>query len=179
MHLWIHSDAYYLSESKALSRNCDFFYLSDKPKLLIKPNDLRPKLNAPVLVNRKTINTVMSSVQESETGSGFINSKYTVALRNVLHEMGHIQGPTPIQFEKVSVNGIITDTVVQHRSKDMDMRFYWLCDRCRQKTILCSSETSKTQSCRLSIKQSLHKTSHFSLTYLCTQYYPKTNKNSI
>ena len=78
----------------------------------------------------------MSSVQESETGSGFINGKYAVPLRNALHEMGHIQGPTSIQFDNIVANGIITDIVLQRRSKAMDMRFYWLCDRCRQKKIM-------------------------------------------
>ena len=70
----------------------------------------------------------MSSVQESETGSGFINGKDSMNLFNSLHEMGHIQGLTPIQFDNIVINGIITDTVVQGRSKAMDMHFYWLCD---------------------------------------------------
>ena len=78
MHLWIHSDASYLNESKYCSRNGGFFYLSEKLKLPIKPNDPPPKLNAPVLVNSKIIDNVMSSIQESETGSGFINGKYAV-----------------------------------------------------------------------------------------------------
>ena len=103
-----------------------FCCLSDKTKLQIKSNDPPPKINAPVLVNRKIIDTVMSSVQESETGSGFINGKDAVPLRNALHEMGHIQGPKPIQFDNIFGNGIITDTVVQRRSKAMDMRYYWL-----------------------------------------------------
>ena len=71
----------------------------------------------------------MSSVQESETGSGIINGKNAASLRNALHEMGHIQGPTQIQFDNIFANNIIIDTVVQHISKAMDMRFYWLCDR--------------------------------------------------
>ena len=72
----------------------------------------------------------MSSVQESKTGSGFINGKEDVPLYNYLHEMGNIQGPTPIKFDNIFKNGIITDTVVQRRSKAMDMRFYWICDQC-------------------------------------------------
>ena len=71
----------------------------------------------------------MSSVQESETGSGFINGKVSVPLRNDLHEICHIQGPTPIQFDNIVTNGIITDTVLQRRSKAMYMRFYCLSDR--------------------------------------------------
>ena len=75
----------------------------------------------------------MSSVQESETGSGFINGKDYVTLRNSFHGMGHIQGLTPIQYENIVINGILTDTVLQRRSTAMDMLFYWICDKCRQK----------------------------------------------
>jgi hypothetical protein len=97
MHLWLHSDASYLNESKARSCNDGFFYLSDKPKLPIKPEDPALPLNAPILVNSKVIGAVMPSVQESETGSGFINAKDAIPMRTTLQEMGHPQGPTPIQ----------------------------------------------------------------------------------
>ena len=128
MHSWIHSDASYLNESKARSRNNGFFCLSEKPKLLIKPKDPPPKLNAPVIVKSKIIDTVMSSVQEYETGPVFINGKYAAPLGNDLYEMGHIQGPIPIQFDNIFTKGIITDTVVQRRSKCMDRHFYWILD---------------------------------------------------
>ena len=75
----------------------------------------------------------MSSAQEAETGSGITNGKDSVPFCNYLHEMVHIQGPTSIQFDNIVANGIITDIVLQRRSKAMDMRFYWLCDRCRPK----------------------------------------------
>ena len=57
IHLWIHSDDSYLNESKYCSQNDGFFYLSEKPRLPIKPNDPPPKLNVTVLVNSKIINT--------------------------------------------------------------------------------------------------------------------------
>ena len=132
MHLWLHTDASYLNESKARSRNGGYFYLSKKPKIPINPNDPAPPLNAPILVNSKIIDAVMSSVQESETGSGFINAKDAVPIRTTLEEMGHPQGPTPLQFDNKCAVGILTDTVVQRRSKAMDMRFYWVRDRHRQ-----------------------------------------------
>ena len=75
----------------------------------------------------------MSSVQESETGPCFINGKYSATLCNALNKMGHIQGTTPIQFHNIVADGIITEIVIQRRSKAMDMRFYWLCDQCLQK----------------------------------------------
>ena len=144
MHLWIHSETSYLNELKACSHNNGYFYLYEKSKLLIKPNDTPPKLNAKVPVNSKIFNTVMSSVQESETCSGFIKGKDAVPLHNSLHEMGHIQGPTPTQFDNIVANGITTDTVVQISSKDMDMSFYWLRDRCRQKKSMFIGDKENT-----------------------------------
>jgi hypothetical protein len=132
MHLWLHTDASYLNESKARSCNGGYFYLSNKPKLPINPDDPAPPLNAPILVNSKIIDAVMSSVQESGTGSRFINAKDAVPIRTTLEEMGHPQGPTPLQFDNKCAVGILTDTVVQRRSKAMDMRFYWVRDRHRQ-----------------------------------------------
>ena len=96
MHSWIQSNASYLNESKSRCRNGGFFYCLEKYKLPINPNGPPPKLNAQVLVNSKISDTIMSSVQESETGSGSINGKDYVPLCNALHEMVHIQGPTPI-----------------------------------------------------------------------------------
>ena len=133
MHLWIHSDASYLNEPKARSRGGGYFFLSSKPNFPIGPNDTPPPLNAPVQVNSKIIPNVMSSAQESETGTGYINARDAVPLRTSLDEMGHKQGPTPIQFDNLCATGILNGTVTQRRSKAMDMRFYWLKDRITQK----------------------------------------------
>ena len=159
MHLLIQSDASYLNESKASYRNGGFFDLSDIPKLKIKPKYPPPKFNAPVIVNSKIINTVVSSFQESETGSGFINGKDYVTLRNSFHGMGHIQGLTPIQYENIVINGIFTDTVVQCRSTATDMLFYWLCGWCRQKQL------------NVHLKQGKHNISDYSSKYNSTQLF--------
>jgi hypothetical protein len=71
-------------------------------------------------------------LQEAETGAGFINAKDAVPIRTTLAELGHPQGPTPLQFDNKCATGIINDTVTQRRSKAMDMRFYWLRDRRRR-----------------------------------------------
>ena len=131
MHIWIHSGTFYLNETKARSLNGDSFYLLEKPELPTKPNDNPPKSKIPVLINIRIIDAVMSSVHKYENGSGFINRKYAVPLRDILHEIGHIQGPTPMQFYNIVTNCIITDTVLQGISKAMDVRFYWLCDQCQ------------------------------------------------
>ena len=74
------TDTSYLNERKARSRGGGFFYLSDKPNLPILPDNPPPKLNAPILATSKVIPGVMSSVQEAETGMGFLNAKDAIPL---------------------------------------------------------------------------------------------------
>ena len=132
MHLWAHTDASYLSESKARSRCGGFYYLSSRPSLPIAPNDNPPPLNGPIMANSKIIDAVMSSAQEAETGAGFFNAKEILPLRTALEGLGHPQGPTPLQFDNKVATSILNDEVSQRRSKAMDMRFYWLRDRVKQ-----------------------------------------------
>ena len=175
IHLWIHSGASYLNEYKYHSCNVGFLYLSDKPKLPMKSNGPPPKLNAPVLVNSKITDTVISSVQESETGSGFINGKNYVPPSQLPTCNGpHPRSNTNSIWQKIA-NVIINGTALQRISKAMDMLFYWLCIQC-WKIISYSLETRKTQSYQIYIKTSFHKTSYLSSADLCTQYHPKTNK---
>ena len=50
--------------------------------------------------------------------------------------MGHPKGPTPVQTYNSTASGIINETVKQRRSKAIDMWFYWVRDRCKQKHFL-------------------------------------------
>uniref|UniRef100_A0A6T8ISM5 Uncharacterized protein n=1 Tax=Proboscia inermis TaxID=420281 RepID=A0A6T8ISM5_9STRA len=75
----------------------------------------------------------MSSVQESETGAGFLNTQELVPTRTALIEMGHPKGPIPIQFDNKYAVGIINDKVISRTiQREIDMRIYWLRDRQRQ-----------------------------------------------
>jgi hypothetical protein len=55
--------------------------------------------------------------------------------RVTLTEVGHIQPPTPLRTDNSTAFGILNETIKQKRSKAMDMRYRWLTDRVRQKTI--------------------------------------------
>ena len=132
MHLWAHNDASYLSEPKTRSRAGGFYFLSSMPRLPIQANDPPPPINGAIAVKSKSIDAVMSSVQEAETGAGFYNAKELLPLRQALEELGHPQGLTPIQFDNHSAIQILNDEVSQKRSKVMDMRYYWLRDRAKQ-----------------------------------------------
>ena len=129
MHLWSHTDASYLTEPKARSRAGGYHFFSDKPLLPLRPDSPAPMHNHPVLVVCKMIERVMSSTQEAETGGGYINARELIPLRQTAIEMGHPQGPTPLQFDNKCAHGILTGELKQKQSKCMDMRYYWLRDR--------------------------------------------------
>jgi hypothetical protein len=75
------------------------------------------------------IKGVMSSAAEAELGTLYTNGRKAVEEQNILEEMGHPQPPMPIQTDNSTAEGIINKKVQPKRSKAMDMRFHWLCDR--------------------------------------------------
>jgi len=133
MHLHIHSNASYLSVIRARSRAGGYFFLSDKPKKLPpEPHNTPPPLNGAIHVHSSIMRSVLSSATEAETGALFHKAKDAAPFRITLLELGHPQGPTPVQTDNACASGIINDTVKQRRSKAMDMRFYWIKDRVAQ-----------------------------------------------
>ena len=46
--------------------------------------------------------------------------------------MWHPQPPTPIRTDNSIASGITNNTIIQRRSRSMDMRFYWVRDRVQQ-----------------------------------------------
>jgi hypothetical protein len=75
---------------------------------------------------------VVSSVAEAEFGALFVNAKEGTVTRTTLAEMGHNQDATELKTDNTTVDGIINNTVQQKRSKEMDMRFYWVEERVEQ-----------------------------------------------
>jgi hypothetical protein len=126
MILHIHSDASYLTESKARSRAGGHHFLSDKPSN--QPS--RP--NGPILSLAKILRNVMSSAAKAEVGALFLNAREGTVLRNTLDKLGHAQPATPLQTDNSTADGIINGTVKQQRSKAIDMRFYWVHDHSNQ-----------------------------------------------
>ena len=113
MHLWIHSDTSYLTIPKARSRAGGFFFLSKKTNIPINPSQQSPPNNGAILIICKIIDTIMSSAQEAETSAAFINARAAVPIHQTLEELGHPQGPTPIQLDNKTVVRILTDKMVQ------------------------------------------------------------------
>ena len=75
----------------------------------------------------------MASAAEAELGALFLNCQEAVPVYIMLEEMVHSQPPTPVQVDNSTALGIATGTIKQHKSKAMEMRFYWIRDRKNQK----------------------------------------------
>jgi hypothetical protein len=123
--LKVHSDASYLSESKARSRAAGHFYMG------YKDND-DDTTNGSILATTSIMKSVLSSASEAEIGALFENTKRATILRTTLEEMGYLQPPTPVQTDNSTACGIANDNIKQQRSRAIDMRFYWVRDRVKQ-----------------------------------------------
>jgi hypothetical protein len=127
MILRLHSDASYLSEAKARSRGAGHFYLGEKP------SNQPVRNNGALLTTSIIMRNVMSSAAEAECGALFNNTKEAVPLRTSLAEMGHPQPPTPVNVDNSTTVGFANTNMKQKKSKSMDMRFYWIQDRVKQR----------------------------------------------
>ena len=125
MILQVHSDASYLSESQARSRAGGISFLGQDSQ--------HKHINGAIHVHSSIMKNVVASAAEAEVGALFHNAQDACTLRQTLLDLGHPQPPTPIQTDNACANGIMNDTVKQKRSKAIDMRYYWLRDRVRQK----------------------------------------------
>ena len=124
MILCTHSDASYLSEPKAKSRAAGHFFLS---------SNKNTQNNGPIHTVCNIIKNVMSSTPEAEIAAAFLTAKDAIPIRNTLEEMGHPQPPTPIHTDNSTAHGFLNETIKQKRTKAIDMRFWWLIDRVKQK----------------------------------------------
>ena len=74
----------------------------------------------------------MASAAEAEICASFLAAQESIPIITCLEELGHPQPPTPIQVYNTTAVGFVNRTIKQKRSKAIDMRFYWLQDRCEQ-----------------------------------------------
>ena len=103
MILAVHSDVLYLSEPKARSPAGGHLFLSNDAPI--------PTNNGAVLNITQLIKAVMSSAAEAEMGAIFLNLRGVILVWNVLIEMGHPQGKTPIQTDNSIAYGIVNNNM--------------------------------------------------------------------
>jgi hypothetical protein len=92
----------------------------------------RKLTNGAILISITVLKHVMSLAAEAEIGAVFINAKEGAVLHTTLQELGHPQPPTPLETDNTTATGYSSGTIKQKRTKEMDMRFYWIKDRVKQ-----------------------------------------------
>ena len=131
MQLCGHTDASYLSMSKARSCAAACFYLSTDDVSLLPPDHklkLLVRPNGAVHVMSAVMRQVLSSSTEAEVDATFYGCQDAIPLRNTLDDLGHVQGATLRITYNECFEDILNNTVKQRRSKTMEMR-YWV--KCR------------------------------------------------
>ena len=111
MVLNIHSDASYLSETRARSRVAGKFFLgrkSDPTKPIV--------LNGALYIMSGILKFVVATTAEDELGASFLNCKEGRIMRLTLQEMGHLQPATHIHCDNMTEAGIANNTINKQRS---------------------------------------------------------------
>ena len=123
MILNVHSDASYLSASRARSQASGHFFLGSIPR-----NGRPIFLNGAIHTLCLILKLVAASAAEAELGALFLNAKEAKVMRLILEEMGHPQPPTPIHIDNSTTVGIVNNTIKRQKSRSMEMRYFWLLD---------------------------------------------------
>jgi hypothetical protein len=89
-------------------------------------------LNHPISSHSTRIPVVCSIVAEAEYAGAFASSRIATNERQILHDMGHPQPPTPIFCDNEVAVGLANGSVTLKMSKSVDMRFHWLRDQIQQ-----------------------------------------------
>lgn len=127
MQLALHSDASYLSETKARSRAGGIHFLTDLDKI-----DDPQAINGAVECISTIIPSVVGSAFEAEYAAMYLNATTAEGIRSTLADLGYPQSSTPITSDNQCAVGVANRTVKQRRSKAIDMRYHWIRDRVAQ-----------------------------------------------
>jgi hypothetical protein len=111
MILNVHSDALYLSTSKACSRAGGYFFLGSIPQ----DGDLI-KLNGAIHITCAILKLAAASAAEAELGALFLNVQEAKVLQLILAELGHPQPSTPIHIDNTTTVGIVNNMIKWQRS---------------------------------------------------------------
>jgi hypothetical protein len=118
MILCAHADAGFLNKTNSCSRADAHIYLSE--------NDPFPQFNSAILSIAQIIKFVMASATKSAL---LFMAREMFPPHLTLIAMGWPQPKSPIQRDNSTAAGVTKKIIVPHRSKMMDMQFWWL--RCR------------------------------------------------
>jgi hypothetical protein len=122
-----HSKTSYLSEADAQSRACGHFFMGWTAK------DGNPiKLNGMFFTLCAILRFVVASAAKAELGSLLLNCKEGMIFSMTFEELGHPQQKTQVHCNNLMAVDIANNTVKRQRSRLMEMRYFWVCDKVAQ-----------------------------------------------
>ena len=132
MVLHLDSNASYLSPSKARSKIGGNCYLNDLSQNPTKEPTIPLKPNGPGFPVCHILRHIMVSAAGVEILALFKNGQDAVLLRNTSVNLGHPQLPTLIKTDISTSANIANNTILQRKSRAMDMKFHCVRDRVKQ-----------------------------------------------
>ena len=96
----------------------------------LSPKDGDPiRLNDAFFILCAILRFVVASAAEAELGALFLNCKEGMIFCLTLKELGDPQPKTPIHCDNATAVGIANNTIKQQRSRSMEMRYFWTCEK--------------------------------------------------
>jgi hypothetical protein len=97
------------------------------------PKDGAPiRINGSYNVSTNVIRFVVASAAEAELGALFHNCQTGIIFRSILKDMGHPQPRTLVHCDNATAVSIANQTFKRQWSRSMEMRFFWVSDKCAQ-----------------------------------------------
>jgi hypothetical protein len=118
MILCAHADAGFLNKTNSHSRAGAHIYLSENNPFL--------RFSGAILSIAQKIKFVMALAAKSKLAALFTTTRKMIPHCQTLIAMGWPQHKSPIQTKNSTAAGVTNKTIVPHRSKMMDMGFWWL-----------------------------------------------------
>jgi hypothetical protein len=98
------------------------------------PIDGKPiKLNGAFHTLCGTLRFVVASAAEAELGALFLNFQVGIIFQTTLEDLGHPQSKIPVHCDNATAVGIANNTIKWQRSRAMEMRYFWTCEKDAQK----------------------------------------------
>ena len=127
MFLLIHTDESCFYEAKARSRAAGHYFWGWLPQ-----NNQPIRLNGAIYTLCTVLKFMVSSAAEAELGALFLNIKEGRVLQLTLAKIVHPHLPTPIHCYNATAVGNANETVKKHRSRPMEMRYFYRCEQVRR-----------------------------------------------
>ena len=71
----------------------------------------------------------MASAAEAELGALFLNCQEGMIFKATLEDLGHPQPKIPVHCDNATAVEIANNTIKRQRSRAMEMRYFWTCEK--------------------------------------------------